>query len=202
MARRELPDVAAAYAENLLANEDAMTWLADRGLEPRTVFAAQLGFVREPLLPDHERMVGTLSIPYHDALGRVRSFRFRRLVGEPKYDTPQGTQGHLYRVASSVESRVYVAEGEFDTLILEQMGYAAVGVPGAQAFKSHWRYLFDGTTEVVLVFDGDDAGETGAERVREALGKGIRTRRVTMPNGLDVTDLYLADAVDLERRLT
>lgn len=201
MAGRDLQGVAERYAENLLANEEAMTWLADRGLEPRTVFAAQIGYVREPLLPEHERMVGALSIPYHDAMGRVRAFRFRRLVGDPKYDAPTGTGAHIYRVAATVEPRVYVAEGEFDALVLEQMGYAAVGVPGAQAFKSFWRYLFDGAEEVVLAFDGDEAGDRGAERVREALGRGVRTRRVSMPPGMDVTDLYLANADDLARRL-
>lgn len=200
MARADFQDVADEYAGALLGTP-ALEWLIARGLTERTVFGAQIGYVAEPLVSEHDRFRGCLAIPYHDARYKVRQFRFRRLEGEPKYDAPTGSSGHLYRVRNSTAPVVYVAEGEFDTLVLEQLGFDAVGVPGAQAFKKEWVYLLEGCDEVVTVFDGDDAGAEGARRIRDLLAKQVRVRSVALPPGKDVTDCFLANAEALMDRL-
>ena len=43
-------------------------------------------------------------------------------------------------------------------------GTAVVAVPGAKNFDPSWAKLFAGR-EVILVFDDDDAGKAGAEKV-------------------------------------
>jgi len=69
--------------------------------------------------------------------------------------------------------RAFVCEGESDRLALLQAGLesvtqangtAVVAVPGAKNFDPSWAKLFAGR-EVILVFDDDDAGKAGAEKV-------------------------------------
>lgn len=65
--------------------------------------------------------------------------------------------------------RVYICEGEWDRLILEQDGFPAVtGTAGAGTWKDEWTRLFD-ELDVVIVYDTDRAGETGAAKPSKAL---------------------------------
>jgi DNA primase len=103
-------------------------------------------------------------------------------------------------VANTVKSRVWVCEGEFDSLILTQMGFPAVGIPGSQSFHPAWKYLFANCEEVSLVFDSDEAGRKGADRLGSILGDVVANlRRINLPPGMDVTDMHQADAEELKR---
>jgi DNA primase len=91
-----------------------------------------------------------------------------------------------------------VTEGITDGLIAAQAGFATVSVLGAQhpsrrvsdriATTIHRSPRLAGVT-VVVCFDGDDAGQTGRDRLATALTeRGIPHRAVTPPDELDLTD--------------
>lgn len=172
----------------------ARKWLAARGLLDRTVRAYMLGF-------DAHR--NAITIPYLNALGEVRSFRWRNLQREPKYLQPKGVGLHLFHVKASRKPMVWLTEGEFDAMILDQCGFPSVGIPGANSFKPEWAYLFAYCDQVTVVFDPDEAGQEAAAKVTRILGPYVtKLRMVRLPQGKDVTDLYLEDKAELLSRVS
>ena len=72
------------------------------------------------------------------------------------------------------EGAVYLVEGPWDliacrAMLTEQNGKASVlAVPGANTFKTDWVQLFKGR-DVVLLYDNDQAGLKGMDKVQNAL---------------------------------
>lgn len=200
-----LAKYAHGYAGQL--SGEGREWLMRRGLTARTVRSSLLGEVRIPLEESHGKYRGFITIPYMTKLNTV-NIRFRWYQGTvgkatgttgPKYMGMKGSQSHLYGVGETAKEKVWICEGEFDSLILSQMGFPAVGVPGASNFKSEWKYLFANCDQVTLVFDGDEAGRKGAQRLLTLLSICDNLRVVWMPEGMDVTDMYLQDEKELRR---
>lgn len=165
-------------------------WLRSRGLEDQTIRSALLGYVAEG------RFAGSISIPYRNPYsGGTKTIRFRYLNPvRQKYDGIKGKAIHLYGVGNTLSDEVWLCEGEFDALILNQMGYPAVGVAGANSFKPDWKYLFANTSRTTLVFDSDEAGTRGANRIASIIGEVVEdVRIIRLPEGSDVTDIYLRD---------
>jgi DNA primase len=180
---------------------EPLEWLQRRGLKPDTIKRAMLGYV-----PDG-RYAGSISIPYFLPSGVVRGLRYRYLNPDErgkKYDNPKGMSVHLYNVARVDSPHVWICEGEFDTLILDQEGFPAVGIPGAKSFKGFWRYLFVHCEQVSIVCDADEAGRSGAARIASLLGQVVSgdIRIVHLPEGMDVTDLYLHDRDSLRELMS
>jgi hypothetical protein len=207
MARSDLPELSAA-----LEAIGPMEWLLDRGLTEETIVGAQLGWVFD----ENEYHYDSIVIPYFDALGRHRSERYRHLrphmVERHKYAVEKGGRHHLYGLEQLDAPEVFVTEGEFDALILRQMGYAAVGIPGTNAWRREWRFLFRNCDLVVLVMDSDPLkrrangeefrpGQDASKRVAASLSSVTDVAIVELPEPMDVTDLYLKDPDELRRRL-
>ena len=214
MARGKRPDPGVIYHGQLVRDvlsgrgSEEYEWLRNRGIKNYTIMKWRLGAVREPLTsPDHEQYEGRITIPYLDARGTERGLRYRRIDGKrPKYD---GTmQAHIFGVRFAAEPVVYITEGEFDCMVLHQMGYKAVGIPGANVWQPEWRWIFRNADEIVVVPDAD--GEEPREvdgRLLAAKGgvafrmkllaalKGLPAyvRVVTLPDGHDVNSMYLSD---------
>jgi hypothetical protein len=164
-------------------------------LTDKTITEAYLGY--EP---------GAITIPYfnpplhEDDPVSVRQVRKRNLFGTPKYESPKGGKSHVYNVIATDQPVVYLTEGEFDSLILRQLGKAAVGIPGATLFQPQWKYLFVHCEHVSLVFDADDAGKGGGGRIASILGQIVEKLSIIhLPPGKDVTDLYLEDQDHLRK---
>jgi len=89
--------------------------------------------------------------------------------------------------------KIYICEGEFDTMILEQYGYNAVGILGVENFNpDDMVELFKGK-DVVLALDNDEAGERATSKIAKAfLLKGQKVRKKELPEGIkDITDYFL-----------
>jgi DNA primase len=161
----------------------AREWLTKRGLEEETIRKALLGY-------DMARR--SIVIPYFGPRREARTYRYRTLNGDStKYLSPKGEKQHLFEVGNTTKPKVWLCEGEFDSLILSQLGYPSVGVPGVNSFLEAWKYLFSYCDEVTIVFDGDEAGREGAGRISTLLTPYVsRLRLARLPDGKDVSDLY------------
>jgi len=140
-----------------------------------------------------------ITIPIRDAEGRVLFFKLAKDPDDegpgPKMLAPLGSVVALYgwerlRVKPP---RIIICEGEFDRLVLEAQGFAAVtSTGGAGVFRPEWADAFKETPEVYLCFDRDEAGHRGALRVAELIP---HARLVELPEmvgeGGDVTDFFL-----------
>lgn len=190
--RASLEHATAAYQSHVQA---VLPYLSHRGIEPATAAMFRLGYVATPDV-GHEQMQGRLAIPYLTPAG-VIDIRFRALTDEqhPKYLSRPGASTHVFGVrAFAIESDVIVVtEGELDAVIVNQCGVPAVGLPGAKNWKAHYSRLFQDYRQVVALVDGDPAGRDLGKTLARELENALV---VEMPEGMDVTDIYMNEGKD------
>lgn len=91
---------------------------------------------------------------------------------------------------------VVLCEGELDAIFLDQQGYATCAIPGALNYQEAWNTWFEGAKRVFVVLDADDAGEKGAVKVEQFLGKRARIVDLPVPDesqSTDITEYFLRD---------
>lgn len=121
-----------------------------------------------------------LMFPIHDQIGRVIGFGGRRIndEDEPKYINSSGsalfdkstTLYGLHQAAQAIRQSgvALVTEGYMDTIACHQAGVKnAVATLGTALTPGNARVLRRLCNEVVLLFDGDEAGQKAAERAVE-----------------------------------
>jgi len=140
-----------------------------------------------------------ITIPVFDRDGKLAFFKLAKdpedPAAGPKMLTPAGTHAELYgweRVRVK-PCRIVICEGEFDRLVLESQGIAAVtSTGGAGVFRQEWAKEFEPIPEVFVCFDRDEAGRNGARRVARLLSQ---AKLVELPDevgeGGDVTDFLV-----------
>ena len=170
------------------------------------------------------RFRGRLLFPIHDLRARVVGFGGRILgAGEPKYlnspDTPVFHKGkllynlHIAKQAIRKAERAILVEGYFDVLRLALAGVEEVVAPLGTGLTSEQAELVARyTSQVVLLYDSDDAGLRATFRAGdELLRHGLRVSVATLPEGEDPDTIVqrrggkalaetLKDAVDLFER--
>ncbi len=137
-----------------------------------------------------------LTIPIHDARGRLVAFGGRALGDEkPKYmNTRETSLFHkgetlfgMHRAKGVMRDGAVVVEGYFDVLQLHQQGiHQAVAPMGTALTEDHLRMIGRFTKRLVLCFDGDAAGRRAFEKsLRLALPHGFDVRLLELPEGED-----------------
>jgi len=130
----------------------------------------------------HDRFRGRIVFPFEDRRGRVVGFGGRVIAGEsPKYlgtpETPLHAKGRsLYGLSRARETigatgRAILVEGYFDVLVLHQAGFtSAVAAGGTTVSREQVKLLeASGCRDLVLLFDGDEAGSKAPARVAPEL---------------------------------
>jgi DNA primase len=114
-----------------------------------------------------------------------------------KYQSTKGVEkvlfnGDILKTLKKAE-RVYLCEGEFDTIILEQYGKHAVGVLGVSNYnESLIKRLND--FDLVIAFDNDERGRQEALKISNIFYKqtGREVIREQLPEGIkDITELII-----------
>jgi DNA primase len=141
---------------------------------------------------------GRVIFPIIEPGGRVIGFGGRALSDDgPKYiNSPESPIYHKSRVlfglpqavdAIRKSGRAIVVEGYFDVIALHRAGLPEAVAPcGTALTVEHARRLHRYANEVVLLFDGDAAGERASRRaLPQLLAEGLRVRAVFLPPGED-----------------
>jgi DNA primase len=168
----------------------------------------------------YDRFRDRLTMPIHDARGRVIGFAARILDGEkkdaPKYlnspDTPLFEKGrtlfNLHRAgpASRQSGRIVVVEGQMDVVALAAAGIEeAVAPMGTALTERQIELLWRLADKPLLCFDGDAAGQRAAMRAATRalpmLRPGHSLEFVTLPPGMDPDDLIKAKGREAIERL-
>lgn len=85
------------------------------------------------------------------------------------------------------ERCVIVAEGQFDVIIAHQLDIKnTVSVGGTALSARHINLLSRFAKRIVVVFDGDEGGQKGLEKVREQKLEGTTIETIELPDGEDV----------------
>ena len=158
--------------------------------------------------PPYDRFRDRLTMPIHDARGRVIGFAARILDADkkdaPKYinspDTPLFDKGrtlfNLHRAgpASRKTGRMVVVEGQMDVVAMAAAGFEdAVAPMGTALTERQLEMLWRLVDAPILCFDGDSAGQRAAMRAigraLPMLAPGKTLSIVRLPAGLDPDDL-------------
>jgi DNA primase len=196
-------------------------WLISRGR--RNGFSVEVleraglvGRSENPAHPVHDRFRGRLMFPIHSLRGQTIGFGARilpeteRILAAEgrniaKYlnspETPLFKKGTLLFAAdlAKVPAReagwVAVVEGYTDVIAAHQVGLTNVVATLGTAFgEDHVKILRQLSDRVVLVFDGDEAGQKAAEKALELfLGHEVDVRVLALPDNLDPADFLLRE---------
>jgi DNA primase len=172
----------------------------------------------------YDRLRGRVTFPIQDVRGDVIAFGGRALpqadppIGrndrkdqEPKYlNTPESPlfrkREAFYGLPEALEAirrseRAIVVEGYFDRIALARAGMAeSLATCGTALTPEHARQLRRRTRTVVLLFDGDDAGQRAMERsLAILLPEGLRVRAALLPPKDDPDSLLARAGADALR---
>ncbi len=197
---------------------DRWDYVAQRLREKR--IPAELGERAGILAPrpsggHYDRLRGRVTFPIRDTRGRILGFGGRALgpEQEPKYlNTPESP---IFRKRESFfgfpfaldpirrVERVVVVEGQFDLIALQRAGVeATLATCGTALSAEHARSLRRRTQEVVLFFDGDEAGQRAMERALQVLlPEGLTLRAAALPAGEDPDSFLRAAGAEQLRKI-
>ena len=163
-----------------------------------------------------DNFVGRLMFPIRDERDRPVAFGGRVLPGSsdqngPKYwNSPESEVFHKNRLIYGFtvardsirqERTAVVVEGYTDCIACHQHGLGnVVGTLGTALTENHVRALKRFAEKVVLIYDGDTAGQNAAERaLTRFLEQEVDLRILTLPNNADPADFVEDHGVDALR---
>lgn len=140
----------------------------DHGLTDTTIDRFRLGYEPEHIEVREGREVkipGRYVIPYMDGR-RPRFFRYydpnpeTNGDGKWKYTWESGAEAMLFNASDCMGDEkhgvVIVCEGEQKAMLLCQLGYAAVAVPGASQWQDEWTGMFTNARRILFCYDNDN----------------------------------------------
>lgn len=172
--------------------------LRGEGISPE--IGARVGLLAERQSGGYyDRLRDRVTFPICDVRGRLIGFGGRAISPEqePKYlNTPESPifrkRAAFYGFPEALgpirsAARAVVVEGYFDRIALDLAGVSsAVATCGTALTPDHVRDLRRRTGEVVLLFDGDEAGQRALEKALQLLlPEGLRVRAAVLPPGDD-----------------
>lgn len=182
------------YPESWLApfQEIAHKYVIRRGFKISTLLSAGA-------LYDHHRKRQVF--PHRNRKGRLvgaigRSCREQNPKWHYYWKYPKGAWLYL---GGRVEGDrpVWITEGVFDALWLNQHGTEAVAILGSKASERQIQEIKDNYDSIVIAMDNDEAGEQGSKHLYENLRKsGIKIEFPIWPK--DVNDIMEVDPAELE----
>ncbi len=176
-----------------------------RGLAPAPFVDAGL-LKQRPGSDRYDAFRDRLVFPILDQFGRPIAFGGRRLDDEdqPKYlNSPESVlfdkSAVLYGLHRAFQpirkaDRAIVTEGYTDVVACHQAGFdTVVATLGTALTRKHAAQLRRICSRVVLLFDGDEAGQRAADRAIEVVfGDALDVRIAILPDGADPDDLLSA----------
>jgi DNA primase len=192
-------------------------FFASRRVEPRDAIEVGLIAPRRQGNGHYDRFRNRLMFPVADQHGRIIAFSGRALPSlspEPEDPPPakyiNSPEGPLYkkgqalfgihaaRVAMRKHNQALLCEGNFDLLSIHQVGFEHVIAPLGTAFTLDQAKLIRRfCEEVVVVFDGDNAGRKATRAAFDLLEQtGLRGRVVRLPAGHDPDSFVRAEGAE------
>ncbi|MDG0887766.1 DNA primase [Paracholeplasma manati] len=174
--------------------------LKNKGFDPTMMM--DLGLVKQREDGSYyDLMIKRITFPIHDTHGRVVGFSGRALEDDPvKYlNTPETKifkKGevlyHLFQASKDIrmQKRVILYEGFFDVIASYKSGLGnAVATMGTALTKKHAELLKQVTSDVIIAYDGDKAGQSATMKAIPILEEvRLRCDIVSLKDGLDPDD--------------
>lgn len=157
-------------------------YMYQRGLTDDVIDKFQIGYNAE---------TDSITFPVWDAVGNLVTVTERSVVGK-RFHIPSNVEKPVYLLNFILKEnikRVFVCESQLNTLNCWKYGFPAVGLFGTGSNYQYDILKKSGIRNYVLMFDGDAAGRTGAEKFKKHLSDTAYITDVVMYAGKDVSDL-------------
>jgi hypothetical protein len=192
---KDFAELARKYSlRGLIPPPQVVRFLNSRAIDEEAVDHWDIGWDRE-----RQRIV----MPYWDD-GRVPMLKYRYTDGRRKdKDNEKGGRRAILGIDDIRDGAaiVFICEGESDTYALWSYlnrkgmldGIAVGGIPGASVTADQWAiWSLDliWSRRVYIAFDGDEAGDRGADTGIRTLGE--KASRLRPPDGMDMAGYLLA----------
>lgn len=184
------------YEENLKTSKPAQEWLKSRGIEMETALRLHTGFVQNLGMragQSNQDIAAGGWIAFPCVAGdKVTSVKYRSIVRKA-FTKQSGMATALYNTdAIDVFEDVYLAEGEVDSITLEQAGFRSVSLASASSHPTaEQKDLLKRASRIILA--GDCDGAVGDEIMLKLWNElGDRTYRLKWPAELkDANQVFL-----------
>ncbi|MDB5083885.1 MAG: primase [Bacilli bacterium] len=190
-----------------------VSFLERRGFKGDAIERAGLGTNRKGRMFDKFR--GRVMFPIQDGQGRIIAFGGRIMgAGEPKYlnspETLLYQKGrnlyNLHRARPQIRGsgQAILCEGYLDVIVAYQSGISnVVAALGTALTPDQARVLGRNAEELILLYDGDQAGQRAALRSIEVIREsGGRCKIVVLPDKLDPDEFIRSRGVEAFKRMT
>ena len=168
--------------------------LQDRGLALETCEHFGVGYCNSGI------MRNCIAIPIHNEKGKLVAYAGRRLGVEEiekygKYKLPTGFRKELvlynfHRASEHMEDKgLILVEGFFSVLKLLEARFKNVVASMGCSLSEHQVKLLTKAKEVIVIFDGNKAGQSGADLARQKLFGKVPVRLVRLPTDMEPDDL-------------
>lgn len=157
----------------------------------------------------YARFIERVTFPIYTPSNRLVGFGGRTLSNHPaKYvNSPQTKHFnksqllygyHLAKESIHKRKKIIITEGYLDVIMLHQAGFThAVATLGTALTNEHIPLITRGNPEVIVAYDGDDAGINAALKASLLLsGHGIKGGVVLFGNGMDPADMVQNNLID------
>jgi len=189
------PEQVDEWHSTLAGSTEYLGRLRDKhGINIDTVIKYKLG------LAHNTKHGGRITVPVYNGdndIVNVRQYSYAEEDRKRKMISLPGCGASLYPIPDKGVTDIYIAEGEFKALLLRQYGFHAItNTAGAGHWDAEYNNYFGGAN-VLIVYDTDAAGETGALAVAAHLVKvALSVRIVRLPlsgtkEDNDVTDYFV-----------
>ena len=169
----------------------AHPYLAQRGIDRATAVAFGVGFYAGPGL-----MSGCIVMPIRNEPGEIVAYAGRAVDGRPpKYKLPFGFRKawelfNLQRAMAAGSRTVILVEGYFDCMRVHQAGFpGVVGLMGSSLSPEQERVLVERFERVMLMLDGDAAGQAATHVISAQLAGRCHVVVVPVPEGMQPDQL-------------
>lgn len=196
-------------------------WIVNRAqnrFAPQLLVEARLVFKKENHSRYSDYFVNRVMFPVHDERKRVVAFGGRILPGSDSegmakyFNSPESlifTKSKLLFGLDQARQRiretetVVVVEGYTDCITAHQFGVTnVVATLGTALTETHVSYLKRLARKVVLVFDGDNAGQQAAERsLVKFISQEVDLKILTLPAGKDPAEFLEEQGADRLQQL-
>ena len=164
----------------------------------------------------YDRFRNRLMFPIADAAGRTVAFTGRALSpdDQAKYlnspETELFKKSHvlhgMHRAKDAIRTRGFalLVEGQFDLILLHQIGFAnTIALSGTALSSDHLSFIKRYADNLMLALDSDRAGlSASAKNAYAALSSGMRVKAVRLPHGKDPADLAQESPQDFTKRVS
>lgn len=140
----------------------------------------------EAFLSPSKDFSGRICFPIRDRTGKVVAIQARTQTNQiPKYyNSPAGAKMPLFPTVEPIQSSIVLVEGIFDVLNLHDKGLTnAICCFGVKNFNEQKLEILSiqGVTNIDIFLDNDEAGQKGAQTVKELCEKfGLNSRIISI----------------------